>query len=80
MRLFKMNVKIVDLEMSLHFTFIIGGYRRPLRKINILNGEKLVWDKNPCDEVYTKKMMTDRKLKCKFSLTNCFYRREKCLK
>lgn len=59
MRLFKMNVKIVDWKCRYtyvkHFTFIIGGYRRPLRKINVLNGEKLVWDKNPCDEVYTKK-------------------------
>lgn len=39
MRLFKMNFKIVDLDVK-HFTFIIGGYRRQLRKIKVLNGEK----------------------------------------
>lgn len=73
MCLFKMNVKIVDLEMLLYFIFIIGGYRCLLWKINVFNGEKLVWDKNFCDEVYMKKMMIDRKLKCKFLLINCFY-------
>lgn len=28
--------------MLIHFTFIIGGYRRPFRKINLLFGEKTV--------------------------------------